>query len=193
MQQAKKPLTTRLSVLGFAVLLTLSFSVIELVGGWWANSLALIGDAGHMVTDSMSLLFALVANRLAMKAKIYHLDKDGYRDALVDPATGMAYIEECREDGTVRTLVWPVNVRKDEFGNVIARDKITTSRIATVGENKDGYAEDETLDVVNNSTAEIPDADKPSYTHTESGHITGTWKGNASVTSWRSISSARSS
>ena len=58
---------TRLSVLGFAVLLTLSFSVIELVGGWWANSLALIGDAGHMVTDSMSLLFALVANRLAMK------------------------------------------------------------------------------------------------------------------------------
>ena len=58
---------TRLSVLGFAVLLTLSFSIIELVGGWWANSLALIGDAGHMVTDSMSLLFALVANRLAMK------------------------------------------------------------------------------------------------------------------------------
>lgn len=32
--------------------------------------------------------------------------------------------------------------------------------------------------MVNNSTAEIPDADKPSYTHTESGHITGTWKGN---------------
>lgn len=110
--------------------------------------------------------------------KIYHLDKDGYRDALVDPATGMAYIEEGCSDGTVRTLVWPVNVRKDEFGNVIARDKITTSRIATVAENKDGYAEDETLDVVNNSTAEIPDADKPSYTHAESGHITGTWKGN---------------
>lgn len=110
--------------------------------------------------------------------KIYHLDKDGYRDALVDPETGMAYIEEDRADGTVRTLVWPVNVRKDEFGNVIARDKITTSRIATVGENKDGYAEDETLDVVNNSTADISDAEKPSYTHTESGHITGTWKGN---------------
>ena len=32
--------------------------------------------------------------------------------------------------------------------------------------------------MVNNSTAEIPDADKPSYTHAESGHITGTWKGN---------------
>lgn len=58
---------TKWSVLGVAVLLTLSFSLIELVGGLWANSLALIGDAGHMVTDSMSLLFALIANRIAQK------------------------------------------------------------------------------------------------------------------------------
>lgn len=58
---------TRLSVLGFAVLLTFSFSAIELFGGLWANSLALIGDAGHMVTDSASLLFALIANRIASK------------------------------------------------------------------------------------------------------------------------------
>lgn len=47
---------TKWTVLGFAVLLTLSFSAIELIGGIWANSLALIGDAGHMVTDSASLL-----------------------------------------------------------------------------------------------------------------------------------------
>lgn len=58
---------TRLSVLGLAVLLTFSFSAIELIGGIWANSLALIGDAGHMVTDSASLLFALIANRIASK------------------------------------------------------------------------------------------------------------------------------
>ena len=58
---------TRASVLGLAVALTLGFSAIELAGGWWANSLALIGDAGHMLTDSMSLFFALVANRIAMK------------------------------------------------------------------------------------------------------------------------------
>lgn len=53
------------SVLGFAVALTLGFSFLELVGGLWANSLALIGDAGHMVTDSASLLFALLANMVA--------------------------------------------------------------------------------------------------------------------------------
>lgn len=58
---------TRLSVLGLAVLLTFGFSAIELAGGIWANSLALIGDAGHMVTDSASLLFALIANRIAAK------------------------------------------------------------------------------------------------------------------------------
>ncbi len=58
---------TKTSVLGFAVLLTLTFSAIELIGGWWGNSLALIGDAGHMVTDSASLLFALVANKIAQK------------------------------------------------------------------------------------------------------------------------------
>lgn len=58
---------TKTSVLGFAVLLTCTFSAIELVGGLWGNSLALIGDAGHMITDSASLLFALVANRIAQK------------------------------------------------------------------------------------------------------------------------------
>ena len=58
---------TRTSVLGLAVLLTFSFAFIELAGGWLSNSLALIGDAGHMITDSMSLLFALIANRIAMK------------------------------------------------------------------------------------------------------------------------------
>ena len=58
---------TKTSVLGFAVALTFTFSIIELVGGLWGNSLALIGDAGHMVTDSASLLFALVANKIAQK------------------------------------------------------------------------------------------------------------------------------
>ena len=55
------------SVLGLAIALTLGFSVIELVAGLAGNSLALVGDAGHMVTDSMSLLFALIANIFSRK------------------------------------------------------------------------------------------------------------------------------
>lgn len=58
---------TRLSVLGLAVFLTLGFAIIEAVGGYVSHSLALIGDAGHMMTDSASLLFALVANKIAQK------------------------------------------------------------------------------------------------------------------------------
>lgn len=57
----------RLSVLGFAVVLTLGFSAVELIGGYYANSLALIGDAGHMATDSASLLFALIANFISRR------------------------------------------------------------------------------------------------------------------------------
>lgn len=57
----------QISVLGVAVALTLGFSIVELVGGWLSNSLALIGDAGHMATDSASLLFALIANLISRK------------------------------------------------------------------------------------------------------------------------------
>lgn len=96
--------------------------------------------------------------------KVYHLDRDGNRDALVDPYTGMAYVEspeDTERDGEVisgngntkQVLVWAVKLRRDEYGNIIARDKITTSRIATVGENQ-----------------------YPSYIHTESGYITGSWE-----------------
>lgn len=61
---AKKVKTSALAV---AVVLTAVFSAVELAGGWWANSLALIADAGHMITDSASLFFALIANWLSRK------------------------------------------------------------------------------------------------------------------------------
>lgn len=41
--------------------LTLGFAMIEAVGGWWAGSLALLGDAGHMLTDSLALALAALA------------------------------------------------------------------------------------------------------------------------------------
>ena len=45
----------------FSLLLTLSFAVVEAVGGWWADSLALMSDAGHMFTDSSSLAIGALA------------------------------------------------------------------------------------------------------------------------------------
>lgn len=94
--------------------------------------------------------------------KIYHLDKDGYRDALVDPATGMAYIEEYCEDGTVRILVWPVNVRKDEFGNVLLVIRLRLPVLLRWAKIRTAMQRMKRWMWLNNSTAEIPDADKPS-------------------------------
>lgn len=50
-----------------ALLLTLSFAVIEAITGWWANSLALLGDAGHMFTDSSALGLAALAAAIARR------------------------------------------------------------------------------------------------------------------------------
>ncbi len=47
-----------------ALLLTGSFMVIEVIGGWLAGSLALIADAAHMLTDTGSLLLAWLAFRI---------------------------------------------------------------------------------------------------------------------------------
>lgn len=44
-----------------ALVFTALFAGVEAFGGWWANSLALIGDAGHMITDSMALGFGALA------------------------------------------------------------------------------------------------------------------------------------
>jgi cobalt-zinc-cadmium efflux system protein len=53
--------------LAFASALTLGFAGVEAVAGWWSGSLALLGDAGHMVTDSVALLIATVAAWLARR------------------------------------------------------------------------------------------------------------------------------
>lgn len=48
-----------------AIALNASFLVLEASLGWWTNSLALLSDAGHMVSDVSALILALVAMRLS--------------------------------------------------------------------------------------------------------------------------------
>ncbi|HNQ04830.1 MAG TPA: cation diffusion facilitator family transporter [Thiobacillaceae bacterium] len=50
-----------------ALLFTLGFAVVEAVAGVWSGSLALLSDAGHMLTDSMALGLAALAAWLARK------------------------------------------------------------------------------------------------------------------------------
>lgn len=53
--------------LPLALILTLGFAAIEAVAGWWSGSLALLGDAGHMVTDAAALGLAALAARIARR------------------------------------------------------------------------------------------------------------------------------
>lgn len=52
-------------VLTLALVLTLAYAAIEALAGWWSGSLALLGDAGHMLTDAVALLIAALAARIA--------------------------------------------------------------------------------------------------------------------------------
>lgn len=56
-----------LAALAVALALTLGFAVVEVGAGFLANSLALISDAGHMVTDAAALGLALLAQLLAKR------------------------------------------------------------------------------------------------------------------------------
>jgi cobalt-zinc-cadmium efflux system protein len=47
--------------------LTLAFTAVEIAGGIWTDSLALLADAGHMVSDNVAIALALLAVTLARR------------------------------------------------------------------------------------------------------------------------------
>ncbi|MFO1313840.1 MAG: cation diffusion facilitator family transporter [Burkholderiales bacterium] len=50
-----------------ALVLTGGFAIVEAAGGWMAGSLALLSDAGHMITDAAALGLALFADAVARR------------------------------------------------------------------------------------------------------------------------------
>src|SRR5215207_9457453 len=57
------PLPRLAAVLG----LTLVFMVVEAIGGWLSGSLALLADAGHMLTDAGALALSLLSGWIALR------------------------------------------------------------------------------------------------------------------------------
>lgn len=55
--------------LGIAFALTATFMIVEAVGGVVSNSLALLSDAGHMLSDAGALALALAAQRMAERPR----------------------------------------------------------------------------------------------------------------------------
>ena len=63
------PQDKKILALSFAIIT--SFMVVEFIGGYWFNSLALMADAGHMANDSLSLFLALLALFLSAQKQRY--------------------------------------------------------------------------------------------------------------------------
>ena len=63
------PQDKQILALSFAIIT--GFMVVEFIGGYWFNSLALMADAGHMANDSLSLFLALLALFLSTQKQRY--------------------------------------------------------------------------------------------------------------------------
>jgi cobalt-zinc-cadmium efflux system protein len=81
------------SALAIALALTLLFAVVEVVTGFMSNSLALISDAGHMVTDAAALGLALLAQIIARRGpSARHSFGLGRAEALAAFVNGLAML-----------------------------------------------------------------------------------------------------
>lgn len=59
--------SNRGSGLKYAIGITSAILIVELVGGVWTNSLALLSDAAHVFTDVIALLLSWFAMRISLK------------------------------------------------------------------------------------------------------------------------------
>ena len=81
------------SALALALCLTLCFAAVEVVFGFLSNSLALISDAGHMVTDAAALGLALLAQLIAKRPpSARHSFGFGRAEALAAFVNGLAML-----------------------------------------------------------------------------------------------------
>src|SRR6266571_3221223 len=77
--------------LRLAFFLTIIILMVEVIGGWWANSLALLSDGGHVLTDLFALGLAWFATaqaeRPANGSKTFGYHRVGILAALVNALT----------------------------------------------------------------------------------------------------------
>ena len=120
-QHGPEPETGALPLL-LAMLLTLGYAGVEAAVGWWSGSLALLGDAGHMLTDSVALLIAVLAARIARLPSSprhsYGMARAQLMAALANAAFMLAVVGMLSVEAVAR-LMNPVDV-KGEAVTVVA-------------------------------------------------------------------------
>lgn len=102
--------------LGVAALFTGTFMVAEAMGGYLAGSLALLADAGHMLTDTAALVMAFGASRLAGKPadarRSYGYERLRVLAALVNSLALLALVVWLATEAVQRLMdPQPVNAR----------------------------------------------------------------------------------
>src|SRR5207302_2998376 len=89
-----------------AAALTIAFAVVEALGGWWTGSLALLSDAGHMLTDGAALglgaLAAWMARRPPSERHSYGLGRAEVVAALINAAAMLVIIAALAYEAIVR-------------------------------------------------------------------------------------------
>ena len=99
--------------LAIALALIVGFMLAEVIVGILASSLALISDAGHMLTDAGALALALVAMRLAARpaagAHTFGLKRVEILSAQANGITLLALAALFIYEG-IRRLIWPPQV-----------------------------------------------------------------------------------
>lgn len=92
--------------LRMAAALTLVFAVIEALGGWWTGSLALLSDAGHMLTDGAALglgaLAAWIARRPPSQRHSYGFGRVEVLAAAINAGTMLVIVALIAYEAIVR-------------------------------------------------------------------------------------------
>jgi len=113
------------NLLLIALILTLGFSGVEGAAAYFANSLALISDAGHMVTDAAALGLALLAQIISRRPPSpKHSFGFGRAEALA------AFVNSIAMLGLV---LWIVIEAVSRFANPHKVDGLTVTVVAAIG------------------------------------------------------------
>jgi cobalt-zinc-cadmium efflux system protein len=96
-----------------ALVITAAFLVVEAIGGWLTGSLALVADAGHMLTDAAALALSLFAITMAARPAT-HTRTFGYKriEVLAAAVNGMALVL------IAAYVAWEAVARLDEPSDV---------------------------------------------------------------------------
>ena len=89
-----------------AAALTVAFAVVEALGGWWTGSLALLSDAGHMLTDGAALALGALAAWMARsppsERHSYGLGRAEIFAALLNAAAMLAIVAALAYESVLR-------------------------------------------------------------------------------------------